>query len=180
MQLSAQNLSFRQATALTPFVTSLLRNIGITVDPELVCIDDACQWNISGDYELTEKEFLAQQLQILPLLNGATAFGPGPMAFYIAQLMGLTTRDIYQYCLTFDDFDKTTRDNLFVKVDSLNYDAIWGEIEISGMDPFILVTKVKTDQDIITIVQWKTKHFNGIEEYIQLRDRDLIDLGDIY
>lgn len=179
MQLSAYNLTYADANALTPFIATITKNAGITGVPELRELSGSCEWVIVGDYPLSTKEYVSEQLKILPLLQGAKCIGSGPLAFYVAHELKIKFIDIYRYCLTLDNFDVENVNNLIVKMQE-HHDGVWGSVEVSPIDPFQFVTTVNSGLEMITIVRWKIPHYLSMEEYVQLRDRGVIEVGDVY
>lgn len=188
MNISAFDLSFNQANKLTSLIKALLVDLGLltncdddniaTID--LIDVDGKCFWQIRGYFTDDQQQFVSQALQNLPLIRDANWFGSKAIAFYLANKLNIKVFYYLRQCLSFDYVDNKSIKNHLTNLVDQGYDAVWGEMIVSEIDPFKLVKIIDTGVEKVTVVQWQTSHYLDAEHYQQYKARGLMELGLFY
>lgn len=172
LRLSCYDLTRHQASLLNGLVEGLLTDFGLTGMVTLIGLNGFQYWQVEGDFETHEEEILMEALKDISLIKGARYLGSGPLAFYAARQMNITTIDYNRHCLTAQYVDKYEWKRKLSSLD--DHEGLWGSPPILTDDPFSLIERFRTDHEDVTIVHWKGKHILCAEQYIQLRRRGLL------
>lgn len=188
MNISAFDLSYNQASKLTSLIKALLIDLQLLTDCnddnsatiDLIDVDGKCFWQVRGYFTDDQQQFVSQALQNLPLIRGASWLGSKAIAFYVADRLDIQVFYYLRQCLSFDDLDNKSINNYLTNLIDQGYDAVWGQIEVTEIDPFKLIKIIDTGVEKVTIVQWQTPHYLNAEHYWQYKARGLMDLGLFY
>lgn len=180
MNISTFGLNYDQAKKLTNLVKAVLIDLDlasndITID--LVQFGDDCLWQVPGYYTDEQQQFIVKALKDLALVAGASWLGHKPIAFYLANKLNIKVFYYLRQCLSFDDINSKNCNNFLTNLVDQKYDAVWGQMEVSEIDPFKLITIIDTGVEKVTVVQWQTVHYLDAEHYRQYKARGLIKLG---
>ena len=106
--------------------------------------------------------------------------GHKALAFFLANKLNIKVFYYLRQCLTFDDINNKDCNNYLTNLINQNYDAVWGQMEVSEIDPFKLIKVIDTGVEKVTVVQWQTAHYMDAEHYRQYKARGLVQLGTFY
>lgn len=202
MNLSAFNLTPSQAQDLTGLVVGLLADLELVPkswaqpNPDrqtklpggqsvvtVLTINGSSMWQVNGFFTEAQKEMVTASLRPLPLLAGLKWLGPGPLAFHMAQVMGLEPIYFQRQCLVAETFAARERDMLWQNLVRQGLDGFWlnpdeaGKLVVTALDPFVQVTTIPLPTETAVIVKWQVKHYLTAEQYQQYRRRGLAELG---